>query len=376
MKKQNGHQQCQVGFDDEAGDYIVRAGDIINERYQISVKQGSKTPILGKGSFGQVVYALDLIENLGVALKIIKNQKHFHEQAKTEIELLKKFLRVPVPDSIPISESIYNGGRYLPCTEWVEYANVVRMLDTFIFRNHQCLVFELLPMSLYDLLKLSKFKGFPLSLVRKFARNILHNLEALRAPEVDVIHCDLKPENVMLIKANEHRIKVIDFGSSCSSGYRPFTYIQSRFYRSPEVLLCRSYSYAIDMWSLGCIMVEMHTGSPLFNGKNEYEQMQKICEMFGFPPDHMLQQAGSKSKVKNMFRKGSNGGWRMCWPGEREIVTKSRIMREVIRKPNSTETEQTYMLLEDLLEKILTLDPEVRCTPTEALRHPFFTSNP
>eukprot|EP00960_Hanusia_phi_P050996 760543-Hanusia_phi.AAC.1 len=263
------------GFDDESGDYIVRAGDIINERYQISVKQGSKSPILGKGSFGQVVYAFDLIENLGVALKIIKNQKHFHEQAKTEIELLKKFLRVPVPDSIPISESIYKGGRYLPCTQWVEYANVVRMLDTFIFRNHQCLVFELLPMSLYDLLKLSKFKGFPLTFVRKFARNILQNLEALRAPEVDVIHCDLKPENVMLIKANEHRIKVIDFGSSCSSGYRPFTYIQSRFYRSPEVLLCRSYSYAIDMWSLGCIMVEMHTGSPLFNGKNEYEQMQK-----------------------------------------------------------------------------------------------------
>eukprot|EP00961_Rhodomonas_salina_P046279 620901-Rhodomonas_salina.1 len=67
------------------------------------------------------------------------------------------------------------------------------------------------------------------------------------------------------------------------------------------------------MWSLGCILVEMHTGSPLFNGKNEYEQMAKICELLGLPPRHMLLQAGPKSKVKNMFRQ-SEGRWRMAWP--------------------------------------------------------------
>ena len=48
-----------------------------------------------------------------------------------------------------------------------------------------------------------------------------------------------------------------------------FQYIQSRFYRSPEVLLGISYDLAIDMWSLGCILVEMHTGEPLFSGKDE-----------------------------------------------------------------------------------------------------------
>ena len=93
--------------------------------------------------------------------------------------------------------------------------------------------------SLYDLLKFSKFKGLSLTLVRKLTRNILVNLASLRQSNVDVIHCDLKPENVMLIKHNEYRIKVIDFGSSCSSSHKPFSYIQSRFYRSPEVLLCR-----------------------------------------------------------------------------------------------------------------------------------------
>ena len=48
-----------------------------------------------------------------------------------------------------------------------------------------------------------------------------------------------------------------------------YQYIQSRFYRSPEVLLGIPYDLAIDMWSLGCILVEMHTGEPLFSGANE-----------------------------------------------------------------------------------------------------------
>ena len=58
------------GYDDEAGDYIIREGDMIHERYKISVRPGSKTPLLGKGSFGQVAYAYDMTENLGVAIKV------------------------------------------------------------------------------------------------------------------------------------------------------------------------------------------------------------------------------------------------------------------------------------------------------------------
>jgi serine/threonine protein kinase len=94
-------------------------------------------------TYTKVVFAIDLLENLGVAVKIIKNQKHFHEQAKTEIDLLSKFLTVPLPSSAQseMPSSVYNHGRYLPCTQWVEFANIVRMLDTFTFRNHHCLVY-------------------------------------------------------------------------------------------------------------------------------------------------------------------------------------------------------------------------------------------
>lgn len=69
-----------------------------------------------------------------------------------------------------------------------------------------------------------------------------------------------------------------------------YQYIQSRFYRSPEVLLGIPYDLAIDMWSLGCILVEMHTGEPLFSGANEVDQMNKIVEVLGMPPDNLLDQ--------------------------------------------------------------------------------------
>lgn len=62
------------------------------------------------------------------------------------------------------------------------------------------------------------------------------------------------------------QLKLIDFGSACFEGRTFFSYIQSRFYRSPEVLLGLSYSAAIDMWSFGCVAAELFLGLPLFPG--------------------------------------------------------------------------------------------------------------
>ena len=78
------------------------------------------------------------------------------------------------------------------------------------------------------------------------------------------------------------QIKVIDFGSACHERQTVYTYIQSRFYRSPEVLLGMSYTAAIDMWSLGCIAVELFLGLPLFPGTSEYNQLVRIIEMLGY----------------------------------------------------------------------------------------------
>lgn len=77
------------------------------------------------------------------------------------------------------------------------------------------------------------------------------------------------------------QIKVIDFGSACHERQTVYTYIQSRFYRSPEVLLGIPYNASIDMWSLGCIAVELFLGLPLFPGTSEYNQITRIVEMLG-----------------------------------------------------------------------------------------------
>jgi len=130
-------------------------------------------------------------------------------------------------------------------------------------------VFELLSYNLYELLRNTNFRGVSLNLTRKFAQQLCTALLFLSTPEINIIHCDLKPENILLCNPKRSAIRIIDFGSSCQVGQRMFHYIQSRFYRSPEVLLGIPYDLAIDMWSLGCILVEMHTGEPLFSGKDE-----------------------------------------------------------------------------------------------------------
>ena len=103
-----------------------------------------------------------------------------------------------------------------------------------------------------------------------------------------IIHCDLKPENILLKQHNKSGIKVIDFGSSCFQDERIYTYIQSRFYRAPEIILGISYTTAIDMWSFGCILAELCTGYPLFPGENEAEQLAYIMEIKGVPDDYIL----------------------------------------------------------------------------------------
>lgn len=89
-----------------------------------------------------------------------------------------------------------------------------------MFRNHLCLVFELLSYNLYDLLRNTNFRGVSLNLTRKFAQQMCTALLFLATPELNIIHCDLKPENILLCNPKRSAIKIIDFGSSCQLGQR------------------------------------------------------------------------------------------------------------------------------------------------------------
>lgn len=267
------------GFDDENHDYIIRPRDVFANRYEIE-------HLIGKGSFGQVVRAYDNVSRCPVAIKIIKNRKAFYDQAHVEVKLLK------------LIRSYQNGRErdHSDLQELVGKSNIVEFKTHFIWHDHLCLVFELLSHNLYDLLKSTRYQGISLNLTRRFGQQILSALEFLARPELGIIHCDLKPENILLCHPRRKAIKLVDFGSSCQVGHRVYQYIQSRFYRSFEVLLGIPYDQAIDIWSLGCILVELHTGEPLFNGNSEFDQVNKIIETLGMPPSSLLDKGYKTNK--------------------------------------------------------------------------------
>jgi len=338
------------GWDDENYDYVVKNGELFNERYTVST-------VIGKGSFGQVVKALDNSNQEWVAIKIIKSKKPFLQQAKTEIELLQFLNEKDISDT----------------------ACIVRLQEHFMFRGHQCLVFEMLSYNLYDLLRHTSFKGVSLNLIRKFGKRILKALCFLALRDVSVIHCDLKPENILLRHPRRSAIKLIDFGSSCRDGQTVYSYIQSRFYRSPEVLLGCSYSTEIDMWSLGCILIEMHTGEPLFSGQDEGDQIVKIFELLGPPPTHMIQ---SGTKGLKYFRANAAGDAYVLRDPPRTL--RGRSLNDVLgvetggpdgrrlNEPGHSVTD--YLKLKDLIMKMLVYSPAERITPFQAISHSFFGS--
>ncbi|XP_041963978.1 dual specificity tyrosine-phosphorylation-regulated kinase 1B isoform X2 [Alosa pseudoharengus] len=341
------------GYDDDNYDYIVKNGEKWLDRYEID-------SLIGKGSFGQVVKAYDHHEQEWVAIKIIKNKKAFLNQAQIELRLLELMNKHD--------------------TEMKYY--IVHLKRHFMFRNHLCLVFELLSYNLYDLLRNTNFRGVSLNLTRKFAQQLCTALLFLATPELSIIHCDLKPENILLCNPKRSAIKIVDFGSSCQLGQRIYQYIQSRFYRSPEVLLGMPYDLAIDMWSLGCILVEMHTGEPLFSGSNEVDQMNKIVEVLGIPPNHMLDQA---PKARKYFDKLSDGLWTVKKNKDIKKEYKppaTRRLHEILgvetggpggrRAGEQGHAPCDYLKFKDLILRMLDYDPKTRITPFYALQHNFF----
>lgn len=318
------------GYDDDRGDYLVINHDHLAYRYEV-------IDTLGKGSFGQVLHCRDHCTGESVAIKIIRNKKRFHHQALVEIKIL---------DNLRKWDSD-------------ERHHVIKMTEHFYFRNHLCIAMELLSINLYELIKANGFVGFTTTLIRRFTSQMLMSLSLMRHHRI--VHCDLKPENVLLKHPAKSAIKVIDFGSSCFEHEKIYTYIQSRFYRSPEVILGMNYHMAIDMWSLGCILAELYTGFPIFPGENEQEQLSCIMEVLGVPDKDFV----NRSSRKKLFfdpsgvpRPVVNSKGRRRRPG-----TKS--LQQVLRC-----TDENFV---DFIAKCLVWDPERRIKPQAALRHPFVT---
>lgn len=106
--------------------------------------------------------------------------------------------------------------------EVAEHSRVINLVEKFMFKKHMVLIFEKLDMSLLDLMELAECQGLTLNVVRKLGRNILEGLCVLK--KAKIVHCDLKPENIMLINKKSDQLKIIDLGSACSQKRFPFDY--------------------------------------------------------------------------------------------------------------------------------------------------------
>ncbi|XP_008065360.1 homeodomain-interacting protein kinase 3 isoform X2 [Carlito syrichta] len=352
-------QSCTTG----EGDY-----QLVQHEVLCSMKNTYEVlDFLGRGTFGQVVKCWKRGTSEIVAIKILKNHPSYARQGQIEVSILARL-----------------------STENADEYNFVRAYECFQHRNHTCLVFEMLEQNLYDFLKQNKFSPLPLKVIRPILQQVATALKKLKS--LGLIHADLKPENIMLVDPvrQPYRVKVIDFGSAshvsktvCS------TYLQSRYYRAPEIILGLPFCEAIDMWSLGCVIAELFLGWPLYPGALEYDQIRYISQTQGLPGEQLLNVGTKSTRFFCKEADVSRSGWRLKTLEEHEAETgmKSKEARKYIfNSLDDIAHVNTVMDLEgsdllaekadrrefvSLLKKMLLIDADLRITPAETLNQPF-----
>ena len=204
-------------------------------------------------------------------MKIIENNKDYYDQSIDEIKVL----------------------RYINVNGDVDSRNVLKLIDYFYHKEHLFIVTELLRDNLYEYYKYNreneKTPYFTLGRLQKITKQILNGLDYIHS--LHLIHCDLKPENILIKSYSRCEVKVIDFGSACFIHDHLSSYVQSRSYRAPEVIIGHKYDYKIDIWSLGCILAELWTGNVIFQNDSVQGLLARVIDIIGPFPEKMVRNA-------------------------------------------------------------------------------------
>lgn len=303
-------------------------------------------------------------------MKIIENNKDYFDQSVDEIKLLR-----------------FIGAN----CENLDDKNLLRLYDYFYHKEHLFIVTELLRDNLYEYGKynreVEKKQYFNVPRLQKITKQILTALDFIHG--LRLIHCDLKPENILIKSYSRCEVKVIDFGSSCFIHDHLSSYVQSRSYRAPEVILGCRYDYKIDMWSLGCILAELFTGYVLFQNDSVQGLLARVVGIIGPVPEYMMkegrlvsnfftregliyQEAGAaedqsdSSKAKEAPkkkagpRKGEDGDLKVHILVPKKTTLKARV-----------KSDDAYFL--DFIRWLLEVDPTKRPSAKEAMSHPWLT---
>lgn len=317
----------------------------------------------GVGTFGKVMMCHDTHMRRDVAIKVVRRIRKYTESARIEAEILEEVNRAD-----PSGASL-----------------VVRMYHSFEWHGHYCMVFEPLGPSVYDYVKLNEHKPLPLTCVQSFSDQLLTAVAFIH--EMRLIHTDLKLENILLCcrdgytrveKTTSARngrkvlmpkrldIKLIDFGGATYDYERKSALINTRQYRSPEVILGLGWSIASDVWGVGCILMELYTGELLFQTHDNMEHLALIEAILGPFPTSMILRKSTKE-----VRKYFNSQGKQRWPDN--ATSRDSVRRVRNQKRLSELVNQRDTVFMDLVRQLLRHDPAQRITAREALNHRFFT---
>ncbi|MCJ1432387.1 U4/U6 small nuclear ribonucleoprotein prp4 [Xylographa pallens] len=335
-------------WDDEEGYYKVILGELLDNRYHVQSN-------LGKGMFSGVVRALDQTDKRLVAIKLIRSNETMKKAGLKEIEILQK----------------------LNLADSEDKKHMIRLERHFEHKGHLCMVFENLSINLREVLKkFGRDVGINLKAVRAYAQQMFLGLSLLR--KCNILHADLKPDNV-LVNESRNLLKICDLGSASDASENDITpYLVSRFYRAPEIILGMPYDFSIDTWSIGCTLFELYTGKILFTGRTNNQMLRSIMECRGKFSHKILRKAqfaglhfddllNFRSVEKDKLSGKDVVRILNYTKPTRDLRT--RLMANARGMADADIKELSAFV--DLLDRCLNLNPEKRCTPTEALKHPF-----
>lgn len=337
-------------WDDADGYYKVILGELLDGRYHVQSN-------LGKGMFSGVVRATDQTTDRLVAIKIIRNKDPMKKAGVTEIEILQQLNSHDLEDR----------------------KHLIRLERSFEHKSHLCMVFENLSLNLREVLKkFGRDVGINLKAVRAYAQQMFIGLSLLR--RCNIVHADIKPDNI-LVNDSRNMLKICDLGSASDAKESQITqYRVSRFYRAPEIILGLDYDFAIDMWSIGCTLFELYTGKILFTGPSNNQMLRAIMGCRGKFNHRMLRKArfaGYHFDDLLNFRSVEQDG--LSGKDTMRVLNLSRPTRDLrtrlisnVKGMDDAEMKELNLFV-DLLDRCLHLNPEKRCTPADALRHPFIS---